>query len=50
MPVGFFLLALQGMSELIKRIAFLLGLVPDPVERHEVSVELATARSEAEAK
>src|ERR1039457_4441750 len=35
MPVGFFLLALQGRSELIKRIAFLLGLIPDPVEQHE---------------
>jgi TRAP-type mannitol/chloroaromatic compound transport system permease small subunit len=33
-PVGFFLLALQGMSELIKRIAFLRGLIPDPVEKH----------------
>lgn len=50
MPVGFLLLALQGMSELIKRIAFLLGLIPDPVEMHEVPVELAIARSEAEAK
>ena len=50
MPVGFFLLALQGASELIKRIAFLLGLIPDPVEKHDVPVELAIARSEAEAK
>ena len=30
MPVGFFLLLLQGLSELIKRIAFLRGLIPDP--------------------
>jgi len=29
-PVGFFLLALQGVSELIKRIAFLTGDGPDP--------------------
>ncbi len=29
-PVGFFLLALQGLSETIKRIAFLMGLAPDP--------------------
>jgi TRAP-type mannitol/chloroaromatic compound transport system permease small subunit len=29
-PVGFFLLTLQGISELIKRIAFLRGLIPDP--------------------
>ena len=35
-PVGFFLLALQGISELIKRVAFLMGLVPDPAEKpHE---------------
>jgi TRAP-type mannitol/chloroaromatic compound transport system permease small subunit len=30
MPVGFFLLMLQGLSELIKRIAFLKGLIEDP--------------------
>ena len=30
MPLGFFLLMLQGISELIKRIAFLQGLIPDP--------------------
>ncbi len=34
-PVGFFLLMLQGISELIKRIAFLLGLIPDPTEKDE---------------
>jgi TRAP-type mannitol/chloroaromatic compound transport system permease small subunit len=34
-PVGFFLLSLQGISELIKRIAFLQGLIPDPVEKHK---------------
>ncbi len=34
-PVGFFLLILQGFSELIKRIAFLLGLIPDPAEKDE---------------
>ncbi|HET7197316.1 MAG TPA: TRAP transporter small permease subunit [Burkholderiales bacterium] len=33
-PVGFFLLSLQGLSELIKRVAFLRGLIPDPVEKH----------------
>ena len=32
-PVGFFLLTLQGVSELIKRVAFLRGLIPDPVEK-----------------
>jgi TRAP-type mannitol/chloroaromatic compound transport system permease small subunit len=30
MPLGFFLLMLQGISELIKRIAFLQGLIEDP--------------------
>jgi TRAP-type mannitol/chloroaromatic compound transport system permease small subunit len=32
-PVGFFLLSLQGISELIKRFAFLRGLIPDPAEK-----------------
>ena len=32
-PIGFFLLVLQGFSELIKRIAFLKGMIPDPSER-----------------
>jgi TRAP-type mannitol/chloroaromatic compound transport system permease small subunit len=30
MPVGFALLLLQGLSELVKRLAFLQGLIPDP--------------------
>jgi TRAP-type mannitol/chloroaromatic compound transport system permease small subunit len=30
MPLGFSLLMLQGLSELVKRIAFLQGLIPDP--------------------
>jgi len=29
-PVGFALLLAQGVSEIVKRIAFLLGLIPDP--------------------
>lgn len=33
-PVGFVLLALQGLSELVKRIAFLRGAIPDPTEKH----------------
>ena len=37
LPVGFLLLTLQGISELIKRVAFLLGLIPDPVGRHASS-------------
>jgi TRAP-type mannitol/chloroaromatic compound transport system permease small subunit len=32
-PAGFFLLTLQGFSELIKRIAFLRGLISDPAEK-----------------
>ena len=32
-PVGFALLILQGVSELIKRIGFLRGLCPDPTEK-----------------
>jgi TRAP-type mannitol/chloroaromatic compound transport system permease small subunit len=32
-PVGFGLLALQGFSELIKRVAFLMGKGPDPLEK-----------------
>jgi TRAP-type mannitol/chloroaromatic compound transport system permease small subunit len=35
LPVGFALLVLQGLSELIKRIAFLLGMIPDPGEKDE---------------
>jgi TRAP-type mannitol/chloroaromatic compound transport system permease small subunit len=32
-PIGFFLLIVQALSELIKRVAFLKGLVPDPSEK-----------------
>jgi TRAP-type mannitol/chloroaromatic compound transport system permease small subunit len=35
LPIGFALLTLQGLSELIKRLAFLMGLTPDPTEKHE---------------
>ena len=34
-PVGFLLLALQGVSEIIKRAGFLLGRIPDPLEQHD---------------
>jgi len=34
-PVGFLLLVLQGISELIKRVAFLRGFIPDPSEKDE---------------
>lgn len=33
-PIGFLLLAVQGISELIKRVAFLMGRAPDPLEKH----------------
>jgi TRAP-type mannitol/chloroaromatic compound transport system permease small subunit len=33
MPIGFLLLALQGVSELIKRIAFLTGHAPNPLDK-----------------
>lgn len=33
MPLGFSLLGLQGLSELIKRLAFLMGLIEDPTEK-----------------
>ncbi len=34
-PIGFALLSLQGLSELLKRIAFLTGKGPDPITRHD---------------
>jgi TRAP-type mannitol/chloroaromatic compound transport system permease small subunit len=40
MPIGFALLIIQAISELIKRIAFLRGMIPDPLQkRHERSAE-----------
>ncbi len=35
LPAGIALLGLQGISELIKRVAFLMGLVPDPTRKHQ---------------
>ena len=35
LPLGFALLVLQAIAELIKRIAFLRGLAPDPLIRNE---------------
>ncbi len=32
-PIGFALLALQGLSEILKRIAFLMGAGPDPAAK-----------------
>jgi TRAP-type mannitol/chloroaromatic compound transport system permease small subunit len=38
-PLGFFLLSLQGVSELIKRVAMLRGLIPeDPAEKKSAGV------------
>ena len=33
LPLGFLLLGVQAVSELIKRIAFLRGLIPDPTQK-----------------
>jgi TRAP-type mannitol/chloroaromatic compound transport system permease small subunit len=33
-PVGFLLLVVQGLSEIIKRVAFLNGRIADPLEQH----------------
>ena len=54
-PVGFFLLSLQGMSQLIKLVAHLRGQGPDPNEKHDpiaAEKELAEAilRERGEAK
>jgi TRAP-type mannitol/chloroaromatic compound transport system permease small subunit len=35
LPVGCFLLTLQGISELIKRLAFLSGTGPDPLQKEK---------------
>lgn len=52
-PAGFGLLALQAISEVIKRVAFLQGLGADPGVKDEKSAEEALAeaiRAQAEAK
>ena len=33
LPLGFLLLGIQELSELIKRVAFLRGLIPDPTQK-----------------
>lgn len=53
LPVAFTLLALQGISELIKRIAFLAGLIEDPNSKSAGPTpeeELAAAIAAAKAK
>ena len=53
LPIGFTLLALQGISELIKRVAFLGGLIEDPNSKEKGPTpeeELAAAIAAAKAK
>jgi TRAP-type mannitol/chloroaromatic compound transport system permease small subunit len=52
LPIGFTLLALQGVSELIKRIAFLAGMIDDPNNKEKGPTpeeELAAAIAAAKA-
>jgi TRAP-type mannitol/chloroaromatic compound transport system permease small subunit len=51
-PIGFALLILQGVSELIKRVAYLQGRIPNPLEKRqersaeeELADEIARLRS-----
>ena len=53
-PIGFALLILQGLSELIKRIAFLRALIPYPLDKDDgpsaevqLAAEIALQREEA---
>jgi len=47
-PIGFFLLVLQGVSEIIKRIGFLSGHIPDLAERHQDPILDETIKTAAE--
>ena len=55
-PIGFALLLMQGVSELIKRIAFLQGLIDDPTKKkqgktaEEELAEFVRAKAEGAAK
>jgi TRAP-type mannitol/chloroaromatic compound transport system permease small subunit len=56
-PLGFLLLILQGASEMIKRIAFLQGLIADPAEKdagpsaeEALAAEILRQREAAEGK
>lgn len=46
-PLGFFLLSLQGISELIKRVALLRGAIPDTLDRR-AAAPIETVRDEGE--
>ena len=52
-PIGFTLLMVQGLSEFIKRLAYLQGLIDDPTQRKQTKTaeeELAEfVRAKAEA-
>ena len=47
-PIGFLLLVLQGVSEIIKRIGFLAGSIPDPAEKHQDPILDETLKTAAE--
>jgi len=49
-PVGFWLLAVQGLSELIKRVAFLTGHGPDSLEKETDHPGIEAAHDEGAAK
>jgi TRAP-type mannitol/chloroaromatic compound transport system permease small subunit len=44
-PMGFVMLALQSVSELVKRLAFLFGAGPDPLSHDELSDEEKLAQA-----
>lgn len=48
-PLGMVLLLAQGASELVKRIAFLKGLIPDPLAHAETPQSQAIVEAPAEA-
>jgi TRAP-type mannitol/chloroaromatic compound transport system permease small subunit len=49
LPIGFAFLFLQGVSELVKRMAFLMGLIPDPVpSKSEVEAEIEAHKVQVE--
>jgi len=55
LPLGFVLLGIQALSELIKRIAFLKGLIPNPLDKahgktaeEELAEEIALQRARDE--
>lgn len=48
-PLGFFFLSMQAISELIKRFAYLKGLIPDPLEAQETKSDDQKRLEELEA-